>query len=344
MMTSSAVKVAIACFASDDGPSNAFALSELRRLRQYQACDKYKMHALVEDVNLADVIVFVGPQFNTMLDFRQSEIWRKHPEKCFVYNGSDRSVPLLPGVYVSLERQYHAPSWTRSAGYLRVAENENIEPQPFEHADLLYSFAGAITNHTARRPLLDIAGERGIVVDTSQLPPEQRQRDGVLGAGDTYVHAYLSLLARSKFILCPRGIGVSSWRLFETLKAGRVPVIISDAWVPPDGPDWDQFSIRVPQSEIRSIPQILASRERDAPEMARKARAAWDEWFAADVAFHRLVEWCLAIKRERRLPVKLQSKLNYLWLLQPHFFRHWLLADMKRNLAHAINVRRSKPD
>ncbi|MEZ5856951.1 MAG: hypothetical protein R3D67_20250 [Hyphomicrobiaceae bacterium] len=85
--------------------------------------------------------------------------------------------------------------------------------------------------------------------------------------------------------------------------------------------------------EIRSIPEILASRERDAPEMARRARAAWEEWFAADVVFHRLVESCLAIKRQRRLSVRLQSKLNYLWLLEPHYFRHWLLADMKRLVA-----------
>ena len=30
---------------------------------------------------------------------------------------------------------------------------------------------------------------------------------------------------RSKFFLCPRGTGTSSIRLYETLSAGRVPVI-----------------------------------------------------------------------------------------------------------------------
>lgn len=326
------MKVAIQCFASGDGSHNNFALSELRRFREYQGRDRFKVHTLVDNADQADVVIFIGPQVNTMLDFRRSAMWRKYPEKCFVYYGGDRPLPLMPGIYVSIERRLHSPSWTRSASYLRVAENTNIEPSPFDNCDLLYSFAGAISNHPVRRQLLDISNSRGLVVDTSQLPSQQRQRDGITSSCDKYVSSYLSLLARSKFVLCPRGIGVSSWRLFETLKAGRVPVIISDQWVPPDGPDWDQISIRIPEAEVSSIPEVLTNREGDAAGLAFAAKTAWDEWFAADVVFHRTVEWCLAIKRDRWLPVKLQSGLYYLQLAQPFFFRHWLMADIKRQV------------
>jgi hypothetical protein len=324
------MKVAIESFAEKNGASNKFALSELRRLREFQSIDRYKVHSLVQDVDTADIVIFVGSQTATMLDFRRSDAWRHYPDKCFVYYGGDRSIPLLPGIYVSLERRFHRPSWTRSASYLRVAENANIEPSPFDSCDLLYSFAGAISNHPTRKRLLGLSHNRGLVIDRSELPMHQRQRDGLRDPKDPYITSYVSLLRRSKFVLCPRGIGVSSWRLFETLKAARVPVVISDQWVPPDGPDWGQFSIRVPEADIESIPVVLARREEDAPDLARAAKAAWDEWFAADVVFHRIVEWCLAIKRDRRLPAKLQSRLNYLQLARPFFFRHWLLADLKR--------------
>src|SRR2546423_4170060 len=35
----------------------------------------------------------------------------------------------------------------------------------------------------------------------------------------------------SKFILCSRGVGTSSVRLFDTMRMGRVPVILSDQWL-----------------------------------------------------------------------------------------------------------------
>jgi hypothetical protein len=79
---------------------------------------------------------------------------------------------------------------------------------------------------------------------------------------------------------------------------GRVPVIVSDQWTPPPGPDWASFSVRVAESEAGEIPAMLEALEGQAPAMGERAREVWDEWFAADVLFHRVVEWCLAIERE----------------------------------------------
>ncbi len=36
----------------------------------------------------------------------------------------------------------------------------------------------------------------------------------------------------------PRGIGASSVRIFEAMRAGRAPVIISDDWIVPPVGDW----------------------------------------------------------------------------------------------------------
>jgi hypothetical protein len=331
--------VSIRCFARDNGPHNNFALSEYGRLLKFQETDRFKVHKLAADSTIADLFLFVGPQVATFQDFRRSLEWTKYPEKCFIYYGGP-ALPLLPGVYASLERRFHALSWTRAGSYLRVAENKNIDDfGSVAPCDLLYSFSGASTNHRARREILNLSHARSVVLDTSSLPLQERQRDEMRGADDKYVGSYLSLIRRSKFILCPRGTGPSSWRLFETMKAGRVPVIISDQWAPPEGPSWPECSIRIRESEVRLIPGILEQREVDAGKLALAARKTWEDWFSSEVIFHRIVEWCLAIQADRRLPIRVQALTYHAHLLRPYFFRHWLMADIKRYVLGTIPMR-----
>jgi hypothetical protein len=128
----------------------------------------------------------------------------------------------------------------------------------------------------------------------------------------------------SKFVLCPRGLSVSSIRLFETMKTGRVPVILSDGWVEPPGPAWEKFAIRVREADLARLPQILEEREADAVRMGELARREWLEWFAEETAFHTAVEWCLQIKARRRIPEQLQRWPLYLQYLQPFHFRRVL--------------------
>src|SRR5204863_9824065 len=107
---------------------------------------------------------------------------------------------------------------------------------------------------------------------------------------------------QSKFCLCPRGRGPSTWRLYEALRAGRPPVIISDDWVPPaiDG-GWEQCSIRVAERDVERIPEILREREPDAERMSAEARRVWQEWFSLETFFHRMADWCLALQARRTL-------------------------------------------
>ena len=103
---------------------------------------------------------------------------------------------------------------------------------------------------------------------------------------------YRQTMARSKFVLCPRGAGASSYRLYETLAGGRVPVIISDEWVAPNGVDWQSCAVRVREGEVAGLPTRLASLEEAWPRMSAAAAAAYDGFFAPDVWFHRAVEHC----------------------------------------------------
>ncbi len=106
-------------------------------------------------------------------------------------------------------------------------------------------------------------------------------------------------MRNSKFVLCPRGRATVSIRLFETMELGRVPVILSDEWVPPDGPDWPGCSLRVPERRVGGLPALLRSCEPNAEEMGRQARAAWEQWFSPQMRVARTVSYAEDLLRGR---------------------------------------------
>ena len=106
---------------------------------------------------------------------------------------------------------------------------------------------------------------------------------------------------RSRFVLCPRGKGTSSIRLCETLAAGHVPVIISDAWVAPHGPDWERFTLFWPELSQDGLVELLEETNGDWAEMSAGARAAYQEFFAPDAWFHRVMDLCDQLKGSGRL-------------------------------------------
>jgi hypothetical protein len=180
--------------------------------------------------------------------------------------------------------------------------NPFVEPGPLPEKPYLFSFAGDVRTAPALRGrVLALRHPDASLQDTST-----RVYTAFYGNDENAKRAFQSsygqMLRDTLFPLCPRGDGPSTVRIYEVMKSGRAPVIVSDNWEPPEGPDWDSFSIRVPEARVEGLPDLLESRRGDAIEMGRLARQAWEQHFAPDVLFHRTVEACLAIKRTRRLP------------------------------------------
>jgi hypothetical protein len=105
---------------------------------------------------------------------------------------------------------------------------------------------------------------------------------------------------------------------------GRVPVILSDEWVHPHGPQWEKFSIQIPERDVRRVPRLLEEKEATAFEMGLLARAEWEKYFSPDIVFHRAVELCLDIQKSRRLPEALDRLSIIPHLLRPHVIREYL--------------------
>jgi hypothetical protein len=70
---------------------------------------------------------------------------------------------------------------------------------------------------------------------------------------------YNDTLIRSRFSLCPSGSGPSSIRLWESLACGSVPVVLADTLDLPYHPLWADSVIRIPESRITGVRDILSA-------------------------------------------------------------------------------------
>lgn len=265
--------------------------------------DKFRMHEICDDPALADIILFLD--LNELSDdlslkcLRHHDLVRKYRRKTFVYCEQDQPWCVMQGLYVSMPASSFQADRQRAMGYIAQTMNGRIDAEVSRRTQpkYLFSFVGRGGNKT-RLSVLRLNHPEGFVRDTSHINFFEFSANHAECAR----HEYAQSLYDSCFVLCPRGAGTSSYRLYEAMQAGRVPVIISDDWVPPRGPSWDNFSLRCDERDVGILPRRLeALRERSAA-MGKHARSAWEEWFSPDTLFHRMVEECSSILTERIVP------------------------------------------
>jgi hypothetical protein len=289
------------------------------------------MHHVVATPEDADIILFSDSPSNTQADIRNHVLTKRFGEKVFIYSAIDRDLPFVPGVYTSAEKRWYQPSHMRSGFYIKVIDHDWIQPSPIKERPLhLFSFCGSFDTHPLRRRLARLGGTQGFVRDTSK-----HEGRGFGKSAETYQQwqaEYFRIMHDSMFVLCPRGVDPSSYRIFEAIKAGRVPVIIADAWVPPIGPNWTEFSLRVPEAHLQDVPQILERLADQAPEMGLRASQAWERWFSREQAFQTIVTWCLQIMETRQNQALFQCYRPLFQLARPYFFRHVVLRAAKKGL------------
>jgi len=264
---------------------------------------------LVSDPEEAEMILFLehhpgsDPLFLRVLlhPFR-----RRWPEKCWLFHDADKVFPLVPGVYPSLQKQYLQPGMLASWFYVtQFCVNPAIRYVPLTGREsFLYSFTGASRTHPVRPKILELRDSRAWLQDTSEKNGWELASDKQV----SYHERYAQTLRESKFVLCPRGISPTSYRLLEAMKTGRAPVIISDEWPLPEGPKWNDFSIIVHQSNISNIPEILRERESEALALGCAARKAWEQYCTDDTKYAQLFEQFATMAKTRmntlHLPVQ----------------------------------------
>lgn len=68
---------------------------------------------------------------------------------------------------------------------------------------------------------------------------------------------YVAHLERNTYVICPRGTENYSYRMYEALSRGRIPVIIDTDVVLPKEVDWNDLSIVVPYELLNRLYELI---------------------------------------------------------------------------------------
>jgi len=240
---------------------------------------------VVDDPRDANFIIIAETGYFGLSDLsaalHRSNIFRG--KYVLMINNTDWPYPVFDGFYPSLTKRCSgAYPW---AFHLAQAPNVCIEKEQANRRKYLYSFVGRASTHNVRKRLLALDRADCPCIDIDNIPKR-------LGTFDNDI-TYAEIMYNSHFVLCPRGFGASSIRLFEVMRAGRVPVIISDKWTAPPVGDWNSFSIKIGENDIHNIPFILASRKHFAGELGRIARETYTTYFSSEVYLEVLITFYL---------------------------------------------------
>ena len=250
---------------------------------------------------------------------------RRHADRILVINHDDHARPLLPGLYVSLEKHRPPLVHARPVPYKRDLWRLPV-PKAFDYRPTgLFAFRGTFHSHPVRKRMCRVLSK-----DPRGRCEELRKAFHTHDASDQL--SYLEDIRNARFSLCPRGLSPSTYRLYETMQLGRCPVVISDAWVAPEGPEWGTFSLIVAESNVEQLPEILAREIEHAEARSRFAHQAWKEFFSWPRRWSYFLEQVVRLKESESLNLGF-AELHDLWVSREFRRQYqWTMAGRAKQL------------
>ena len=156
---------------------------------------------------------------------------------------------------------------------------------PTKEKTIFASFVGSRNTHPIRMDMCNhLSGKEGYEISagnwSTTVPMDNFKK-------------FLDITCSSKFGLAPRGYGKSSFRLYEILQLGTVPVYISDVHYLPwtDELDWNDFCVPVNEDEIEDIDSILKSiSDVEYNELLENGRKVYEEYFTLEGMFKNIIK------------------------------------------------------
>lgn len=297
-------------------------------------------YSLVDSPGEADIIVYwmVHEESELILNprLRAEKNIADYPEKCFAVDVTDEPIPYLPGVYPALSAR-HYDAFLHRGGCYGIEMNPSVamlapERDSIPDPKYLASFVGGLSAPVRRALIAEPTLQSSCLLRTTPLwhfTTDTRNPSKTEGQ-----ELYARQILESKFTLCPRGGGLTSHRIFESMQLGRCPVIISDGWVPPEGVAWQDCSLRVAERKVHQLHSILKEYEPQWQELGRAARRQWEEWFAPDIWVYRTLQSIVDIHLTR-ISDKPDSTKKWKWLVLDHYYQRSIF---KRALRKASRI------
>lgn len=214
---------------------------------------------ITDNPESADYILFVDAHVVRAVDYdfalRNTTIFREYRYKTFVYNERDDPTLGLPGLYVSMPKPLFAPDYMRAVPYMHY-EVDKVDVGVYLNLsrDKFATFMGDVTTSPVRSQLFKLSQSCLSMVNTARLNvhdyTERRRSQEEL---DFHLHQYCEYVGGSIYSICPRGHGSSSFRLYESLMLGAIPVVLSDDFVSPFLSSDKQIIWHIPEGETRLL-------------------------------------------------------------------------------------------
>jgi glycosyltransferase involved in cell wall biosynthesis len=263
-------------------------------------------YEMVDRPEQADIIIFWEPHQDSQVIWiprlRTHPLVREFPNRVFVVSVEDSPLGLLSGLYASLPSRRHHPHRHRTCLYYRT-QNPYLEaPRTARQVSAppnLASFSGA-DSHPLRARLIELAdslASQDIIIRATQRHRFSAKPDDPRLMLEQL--AYIDAILDAKFSLCPRGNGMGSYRLQESMALGRAPVIISDDWVPVADLDWERFAVFVAEKDLHDLPCVLREYEPRWKEMGDRALQVYESRFSRGRFAESGVEQIVAIYEAR---------------------------------------------
>ena len=230
----------------------------------------------VFDPELADAIIIQEndsfKNFNYIKNLQEDQFISAYPEKVFTINTDDSATGLLRGIYTCLPKSRINSNLYKSVPYMEYP-NELVSTAGFKEftSGYLASWRGNTKSNFLRPKMMELFNLNNRC--------ELEHTDSWMDHDRDEKEKYISLMQNSKFSLCPSGWAPATYRIYESMALGRCPVIIADGFVPPSGPNWNEFALFYPQSKINDLLSFLLHHEPLAEKYGRNAYNAWKKYF-----------------------------------------------------------------
>ena len=142
--------------------------------------------------------------------------------------------------------------------------------------ELLASFVGSATHPIRIKMANACQNSKEIKLYIKNWTPSVNQNEF-----DTFIN----LTINSIFCLCPRGYGLNSFRLYEAMQLGSIPVVITNQYYLPwqDELNWNEFAVLISEEQLPDLQSILESyKEEQLESMRQKIKEVYPKYFTLD--------------------------------------------------------------
>jgi hypothetical protein len=182
---------------------------------------------------------------------------------CFSAGGNVQGSSILPIPLICSKLQVEVP--------------ENTERK------LLASFVGSITHPIRMKMANACRDNQDIMLYLKGWNPTVNKNE---------FETFINLASYSVFCLCPRGYGLNSFRLYEAMQLGCIPVVVTDKFYLPwaDELNWNDFAVLIDESQLPDTVDILRSYSTDKIEsMRQKIKEVYPKYFTLDGMYNNIL-------------------------------------------------------